>query len=178
MSLGLWRSLRAKQWCLWIVVLKKILRVPWIARRSNQSILKEINPEYSLEALISSVLFNRSVVSDSLRPHRLQHAMLPYPSTTPGACSKRVSSSHQVAEVSDTEAPILWPLDAKNQLIGKYPDAGKDWGQKEKGVTENEMVGWHHQLNAHEFEQALGDAKGQGDLACNSPLGHKESDMT
>ena len=79
---------------------------------------------------------------------------------------------------AEAEAPIFWPLGAKNQLIGKDPDAGKDWGQEEKGVTEDEMVGWHHWLNGHEFEQALGDAKGQGDLACYSPLGHKELDTT
>ena len=59
----------------------------------------------------------------------------------------------------------------------KRPDAGKDWGQEEKGMTEDEMVGWHHQLNGHEFEQALGDGEGQGSLACCSPGGLKESDM-
>ena len=56
---------------------------------------------------------------------------------------------------TDTEAPILWPPDAKNWLIGKDPDAGKDWRQEEKEMTKNEMVGWHHWLNGHEFEQAL-----------------------
>ena len=65
---------------------------------------------------------------------------------------------------TDAEAPILWPPDAKNWLIGKDLDAGKDWGQKEKGVTEDEMVGWHHGLNGHEFEQTLGDAEGHGSL--------------
>ena len=62
--------------------------------------------------------------------------------------------------------------------IGKDPDAGKDWGQEEKGATEDEMVGWHHQLNGHEFEQTLGDSKGQGRLVCCSLQGYKESDMT
>ena len=63
---------------------------------------------------------------------------------------------------TDTEAetPILWPPDAKNWLIGKDPDAGKDWRQEEKGMTEDEMVGWHHQLDGHEFEQALGVGNG------------------
>ena len=62
---------------------------------------------------------------------------------------------------TDTEAkvPILWPHDVKSWLIEKDPDAGEDWGQKEKGMTEDEMVGWHHQLNGHEFEQTLGDLK-------------------
>ena len=76
------------------------------------------------------------------------------------------------------EAPILWLPDAKNWLIGKDPDAGQDWRQEEKGVTEDEMVGWHHQLNGHKFEQAAGVGDGQGSLVCCSPLGHKESNMT
>ena len=62
---------------------------------------------------------------------------------------------------AEAEAPILWPPDAKNGLIGKDPDAGKDWRQEEKGTTEDEMVGWHHGLNGHEFEQALGVGDGQ-----------------
>ena len=76
------------------------------------------------------------------------------------------------------ETPILWPLDAKNWLVWKDPDAGKDWGQEEKGTVEDEMVGWHHQLNGHEFEEAPGVGDGQGGLACCSPWGRKESDMT
>ena len=69
---------------------------------------------------------------------------------------------------SEAEAPILWSR-LQSRLIGKDPDAGKDWGQKKKRVTENEMVGWHHQLNGHEFEQTPGDGEGQGSLACCSP---------
>ena len=75
------------------------------------------------------------------------------------------------------EAPILRPPDAKNWLIGKAPDAGKDWRQ-EKGTTEDEMIGWHHWLDGHEFEQASGVGDGQGSLACCSPGGRKESDTT
>ena len=108
-------------WC-W----RRLLRIPWIASRSNQSILEEINPEYSLEG----------------------------------------------------EAPIFWPPDVKSWLTEKDSDAGKDWGQEEKGVTEDEMVGWHHWLNEHEFEQTLGVSEGRGSLACCSPRGHKESDTT
>ena len=78
---------------------------------------------------------------------------------------------------TESEAPILWPPDVKNWLIGKNPDAGKDWGQEEKGMTEDEMVGWHHWLDGHEFEQAPG-VDGQGSLACFSPWGRKESDTT
>ena len=76
------------------------------------------------------------------------------------------------------ETPILWPLNAKGWLIRKDPDAGKDGKQEKKGMTEDNMVWWHHQLNGHEFEQALGDGKGQGSLECCSPWGRKESDMT
>ena len=79
---------------------------------------------------------------------------------------------------AEAEAPILWIPDAKSWLIWKDPDAGKDWRREEKGTTEDEMVGWHHQLNGHEFEQTLGDSEGQGSLACCSPWGRKESDMT
>ena len=76
------------------------------------------------------------------------------------------------------EAPVLWPPDAKNWLIGKDPVAGKDWRQEQKGMTEDEMVGWHHWLDGHEFEQALGVGDGQGGLVCCSPWGCKESDTT
>ena len=79
---------------------------------------------------------------------------------------------------AEAETPILWPPNAKNWLIGKDPDAGQDWRQEEKGTTENEMVGWHHRSNGHESEHALGVGDGQGSLACFSPWGHKESDMT
>ena len=95
------------------------MRVPWTARRSNQSIQMEINPEYSLEGLMLKLKLK------------------------------------------------LWP-----------PDAGKDRRQEEKGTTEDEMVGWHHRLNRHAFEQALGDGEGQGSLACCSLWGHKELDTT
>ena len=78
---------------------------------------------------------------------------------------------------AEAEALILWPPDRKSWLIGKAPDAGKDWGQ-EKGATENEMVGWHHRLNGHESEQTPGDNERQGNLACFSPWGRKESDTT
>ena len=69
---------------------------------------------------------------------------------------------------TDAEASILWPPDAKSQLIGKDPGAGKDRRQEEKGATEDEMVGRHHRLDGHEFEQTLGDSKGQGSLLCCS----------
>ena len=113
-----------KSWCFWTVVLEETS-----ARRSNQSILKEISPEYSLEG-------------------------------------------------SMLKLQLLWPPDAKSQFIWKNPDAGKDWRQEEKGTGEDEMVGWHHWLNGHEFEQPPGDGEGQGNLACWSLWGRKLSDTT
>ena len=80
---------------------------------------------------------------------------------------------------AEAETPIFWQPDAKNWLIRKDPDAGKDWGQEEKGTTRDEMVGWwHHRLNGHEFGQDLGAGDGQGSLACCSPWGRKELDTT
>ena len=105
-----WRIDVFELWC-W----RRLLRVLWTARRSNQSILKEISPEYSLAGL--------------MRKLKLQY------------------------------------LDAKNRLIGKDPDAGKDWRQEEKGTTENEMAGWHHRLDGCEFEWT----HGQGSLASCCP---------
>ena len=112
-----WRIDPFELWC-W----RRLLRVPWNARRSNQSILKEISPDV------------------------------------------------------ETETPILWPSDVKSWLTGKDPNAGKDWGQKEKGTTEDEMVGWHHRNNGHGFEQIPGDSKGQGTL-CDAVHGVAELDM-
>ena len=113
-------------WC-W----RRLLRVPWTTRRSNESILKEISPEYSLEGLM------------------LELKLL-----------------------------ILCLPDTKNWLAGKGPDAGKDWSREEKGMTEDEMVGWHHWLDGHEFYWALGVGDGQGSLASCSPWDCKESNMT
>ena len=113
-------------WC-WI----RLLRVPWTAWRSNQSVLEEISPEYSLEGLMLKL--------------KLQY---------------------------------FWPPDTKNWLIGKDPDAGKDWRWEEKGTTEDEMVWWHHRLDGHEFEQASGVGDGQGSLVYCSPWSHRESDTT
>ena len=79
---------------------------------------------------------------------------------------------------AEAETPIIWPPHAKSWLIGKDPDAGRNWGQEEKGTTEDEMAGWHHQLNGHEFGWTLGVADGQGGLACCNSWGRKESDMT
>ena len=70
---------------------------------------------------------------------------------------------------AEAETPILWSPDVNSQLIGKDPDAGKDWGQEEKGATEDEMVGWHHRLNGHELQWIPGDSQGQGRLVCCSP---------
>ena len=78
----------------------------------------------------------------------------------------------------EAETPILWPPDAKSWLIWEDPDAGKDWRQEEKRMTEDEMVGWHHRLNRHEFEYTPGVGDGQGGLVCCGPWGRRESDVT
>ena len=79
---------------------------------------------------------------------------------------------------TEAEAPVFWPPEMESQFTGKDPDAGKDWGQEEKGMTEDEMVGWHHWLNEYEFEKVLEDREGQGSMGYYDPLGCKESDMT
>ena len=79
---------------------------------------------------------------------------------------------------AEAEAPILWPPNSKSWHIGKHSDAGKDWGQEEKGAKEDETIEYHHWLNGHEFEQTLGDSEGQGRLACCSLRGHKKSNTT
>ena len=79
---------------------------------------------------------------------------------------------------AEAEAPILWPPDEKGRLIRKDPDAGKDWRQEEKGVAEDEMVRWHHRLNGHGFGWTQGDGEERGSLACCSPWGHKEVDVS
>ena len=76
------------------------------------------------------------------------------------------------------ETPVLWPSHAKSWLIGQDSDAGRDWGQEEKGMTEDEMAGWHHRLNEHEFEWTPGVGDGQGGLVCYDSRGHKELDTT
>ena len=78
----------------------------------------------------------------------------------------------------EAETPIVWPPEVKSWLIGKDPDAGKDWGQEEKGTTEDDMVEWHHRLSGHGFSWNPGVGDGQGGLACCSLWGHKESDLT
>ena len=128
-------------WCFWTVdafellllllwCWRRLLRVPWTTRRSNQSILNQISPGCSLEGLMLK-----------LRLH-------------------------------------LWLPEAKSWLIWNDPDAGKDCGQEEKGTAEDEMVGWHHWLNGHEFGWTLGVGDGQGGLGCCGSWGHKESDTT
>ena len=116
-----WRIDAFEVWC-W----RRLLRVPWTARRSNQSILKEISPGISLEEM----------------------------------------------------TPVLWPPHVKSWLIGKDSDARRDWGQEEKGTTEDEMAGWHHGLDGHESEWTPGINDGQRGLACCDSWGHKELDTT
>ena len=120
-----WRIDGFELWC-W----RRLLRVPWTARRSNQSILKEISPEISLEGMMLKL--------------KLQYF-----------------------------GHLMW-----SWLIGKDSNAGRDWRQEEKGMTEDETAEWHHWLNGHEFEWTLGVGDGHGVLACCNSWGHKESDTT
>ena len=120
------RSDAFELWC-W----RRLLRVPWTARRSNQSILKEISPGISLKGMMLK-----------LKLHYISHLM------------QRVDS------------------------LEKDSDAGRDWGQEEKGTTEDEIAGWHHQLDGCEFESVLEVVDGQRSLVSGSPWGHKELDMT
>ena len=120
------RGIDAFELCCW----RRLLRVPWTARRSNQSILKEISPGMFLEGMMDA----------------------------------------------KSETPVLWPPHVKSWLIGTDSDAGRDWGQEEKGTTEDEMAGWHHGLDGHESEWTLGVGDGQGSLACCDSWCHKESE--
>ena len=88
-------------------------------------------------------------------------------------CWRRILRVPWTARRSNQSILLLWPPDAKNWLIGKDPDAGKDWGQEEKGMTEDDRVGWHHRLNGHEFGWTPWIGDGQGGLACCSPWGHR-----
>ena len=114
---------------------RRLLTVPWTVKTSNQSILKEINSEYSLERLMLKLTVQ--------------------------------SFGH-----------LLFTSGVRSRLIGKDPDAGKDWRREEKGTTEDKIVGWLHWLNGHEFEQAPGVDDGQGSLVSCSPWGLKELDTT
>ena len=118
-----------KNWCLWTVVLEKILESPLHC--------KDIQPVLSRDQ--PWVFFER--------------------------------------DDAEAESPVLWPPHVKRWLIGKYSNAERDWGQEEKGTTEDEMTRWHHQLNGHEFEWSLRDDDGQGGLPCCDSWGHKESNM-
>ena len=139
-------------------------------------------------------------MSDSLQPHGLQDTRLPCSSLSHEVCSNScplsqwchpaISSSivpfsscsqsfpASGSFLSQLFTSVLWPPDGNSWLIRKELDAGNDWRQEEKGMTEDEMFRWHHGLNGHKFEQALGDGEGEGSLACYSLWGHKELDMT
>ena len=120
-------------WCFWSLMWcwRRLLRVPWTVRWSNQSILKKINSEWF---------------------------------------TGRTDTK--------AKAPILWSPDVKSWFIRKDPDAGRDWGQEDKGTTEDEMAGWHHRLDRHEFGWSPGAGDGQGGLPCCNSWGRKELDMT
>ena len=133
--------------------------------------------------IISSVQFNCSVVSDSATPWiTARQASLSITNIIFSNKKKNESIPSKIRNktmlLTLTKTPILWPPDEKSWLIWKDLDAGKNWGWEEKGMTEDEMVGWHHRLNGHEFEYTPRVGDGQGGLACCSPWGCKESNMT
>ena len=117
------------------------------------------------------MLLNCGVGEDSWESHRLQEIQ---PVHSKGDQSWVFFGRNDVK----AETPVLWPPYAKSWLIWKDCDAGRDWGQEEKGITEDEMAGWHHRLDGHEFEWTLGVDDGQGGLACCSSWSHKESHTT
>ena len=121
------------------------------------------------------MLLNCGVGEDSWESLGLQGDPTSPSQRSPWNTSQRIFLGKTDAEA---ETPIIWPSDVKNWLIGKDPDAEKDWGREKKGKTEGEMVVEHHQLYGHEFEQALGVSDGQGCPVCCSPWGRKESGTT
>ena len=100
------------------------------------------------------------------------------PLPSPCSCMSGFILIGSILSNDEAETPMLWPPDVRKWLIGKDPDAGKDWRHEEKGMTDDEMVGWHNRLHGHEFEQAPENGEGQGSLACCNPWGRKESDKT
>ena len=163
-------------WC-W----RRLLKVPWTARRSNQSILKEISPGISLEGMMLIGEGNGNPLQCSClenpRDGEAWWAAI-YGVAQSRTWLKRLSSSSSSSNDAKAETPVLWPPHAKSWLTGKISDAGRDWGQEEKGMTEDEMAGWHHRLDRRESEWTLGVGDGQGGLACCNSWGRKESDMT
>ena len=176
-----------KNWCFWTVVLEKTLESPLD--------YKEIQPVHSKGDQIRSVAQSCPTLCDPMNlsmPGLPVHHQLPeFTQTHVHRVSDAIQPSHPLSSPSgdqswifvgrtdvEAETPILWPPDAKSWLIWKDPDAGKDWGQEEKGMTEDEMVGWHHWLNVHGFGWTPGVGDGQGSPVCCSLCGHKESDRT
>ena len=101
-----------------------------------------------------------------------------WPQAVTAVFGKRNAIWEKLRNEAKAETPVLWPPHAKSWFIGKDPDAGRDWGQEKKGMTEDEMAGWHHWLNGPESQWTLGVGDGQGGLACWDSWGRKESDMT
>ena len=173
-----------KNWCFWTVVLEKTLESLLDCKE-----IKPVNPKgVNWKSLSRVQLFvtpwnspgqNTGVGSLSLlqgifptqgsKPDLPHGRWIPYQLSRKGSPKGNQSWIFTGRTDAEAETPILWPTDTKSWLIGKDPDAGKDWRQEEKGMTEDKMVGWHHQLNGHEFEQIPGDSEGPRSLARCSP---------
>ena len=158
------------------------LRLKWCCQLDRMA-LRPLRPSFSwwwptlallfIKTLCTSICCMTSSSSALLRKPRVDFLEVLH--------WKEISHSFQIfigKTDAEAKAPILWPPDEKSELIGKDPDNEKDWGQEEKGTIEDEMVGWHHQLSGHEFEQTLGDGEGQGSTVFGSPWGLKELDRT
>ena len=148
-----WRIDAFELWC-W----RRLLRVPWTARRSNQSIPKEISPGYSLEGLrlkLKTQYFGPLMWRTDAFELWCWRRLLRVPWAVKRfnqSILKEINPGYSLEGLMlEAEIPILWLPDAKNWLIWKDPDAGKNWRWEEKGMTEDEIVEWHHRLNGHEF---------------------------
>ena len=169
-----------ENWCFWTVVLEKTLESPMDCKEIQQ-VHSKGDQSWVFFGSSCGCCKIASVVSDSVRPHRRQPTRLPYPWDSPG--KNTGVDCHFLLQFfgrndAKAETPILWPPHVKSWPIGKDPDSGRDWGQKEKGMTEDEMAGWHHRLDGRESEWTPGVGDGQGGLACCNSWGHKELDTT
>ena len=155
---------------------EKLQKTPWVFQGVAESVYHLASHFRVLYFQVSQVLVFHQNSDDAFTHHERAHTLKAEEAS--GGSYHSVLRAHQPWTLSgrmdaEAEAPVLWPPDVKSWLLGKDPDAGKEKRREEKGETEDEMAGWHHWLDGHEFEQALGDGEGQGALVCCSPWGCK-----